>query len=95
MVEIAKQSIQVGLEQVKPWGFLGDMGQAINDFAKENGNIRRKQDLSAAFFFDTKGAKKTDLARLGHKKRNAEETFALCEARGRLRALHTSRHMPR
>ena len=22
---------------MKPWGFLGDMGQAINDFARENG----------------------------------------------------------
>ena len=37
LVEIAKQSIEVGLEQVKPWGFLGDMGQAINDFVRENG----------------------------------------------------------
>ena len=35
LVEIAKQSIEVGLEQVKPWGFLGDMGQAINDFVRE------------------------------------------------------------
>lgn len=37
LVEITKQSIGVGLQQVKPWGFLGDMGQAISDFAKENG----------------------------------------------------------
>ena len=37
LVEIAKKSIEVGLEQVKPWGFLGDMGQAINDFVRENG----------------------------------------------------------
>ncbi|MBQ8232321.1 MAG: methionyl aminopeptidase [Lachnospiraceae bacterium] len=37
LVEKARECIQVGLEQVKPWGFLGDMGQAINDFAKENG----------------------------------------------------------
>ena len=34
---MAKQSINVGLRQVRPWGFLGDMGQAIHDFAKENG----------------------------------------------------------
>ena len=27
----------LGLEQVKPWGYLGDMGQAVNDHAKENG----------------------------------------------------------
>ena len=37
LVEVTKQAIQVGLDQVKPWGYLGDVGQAINDFAKENG----------------------------------------------------------
>lgn len=37
LVDIAKKSLDVGLEQVKPWNFLGDMGQAINDFIKENG----------------------------------------------------------
>ncbi|MDE7298458.1 MAG: methionyl aminopeptidase, partial [Lachnospiraceae bacterium] len=37
LVDITEQSLQVGLSQVKPWGFLGDMGQAINDFAKERG----------------------------------------------------------
>ena len=34
---MAKQSLEVGLEQVKPWGFLGDMGQAIHDFVRKNG----------------------------------------------------------
>lgn len=37
LVEISKQCLAVGLKQVKPWGFLGDVGQAINDFARENG----------------------------------------------------------
>lgn len=37
LVEIAHQCLDVGLTQVKPWNFLGDMAQAINDFAKENG----------------------------------------------------------
>ena len=37
LVEITKQAVEIGLEQVKPWNFLGDMGQAINDFAKANG----------------------------------------------------------
>lgn len=37
LVDVTEQSLQVGLSQVKPWGFLGDMGQAINDFAKKNG----------------------------------------------------------
>ncbi len=27
----------MGLEQVKPWNFLGDMAQAINDYARQNG----------------------------------------------------------
>ena len=37
LVEVTKQAIQVGLDQVKPWKFLGDMGSAIHAFAKENG----------------------------------------------------------
>ncbi len=37
LVEKTRESIYVGLEHVKPWGFLGDMGQAISDFARENG----------------------------------------------------------
>ena len=37
LVEVAKRSIEIGLEQVKPWGFLGDMGQAINDYVTANG----------------------------------------------------------
>lgn len=37
LVDVAKESLSVGLKQVKPWGFLGDMGQAIHDFVKENG----------------------------------------------------------
>lgn len=37
LVEVTKESLNVGLSQVKPWGFLGDMGQAIHDFARENG----------------------------------------------------------
>ena len=37
LVEITKQSVYLGLEQVKPWGHLGDIGQVINDLAKANG----------------------------------------------------------
>ena len=37
LVEIAKECLAVGLAEVKPWKFLGDMGQAINDFAKSHG----------------------------------------------------------
>ena len=37
LVEVAHKSLEVGLSAVKPWGFLGDMGQAINDYVKSNG----------------------------------------------------------
>ena len=37
LVQVAKECVQLGLEQVKPWGFLGDMGQAVNDHARKNG----------------------------------------------------------
>lgn len=37
LVEVTKECITLGLEQVKPWNFLGDMGQAIHDHAKKNG----------------------------------------------------------
>lgn len=37
LVEVTKKAMELGLEQVKPWGFLGDMGQVINDYATANG----------------------------------------------------------
>lgn len=37
LVRVAKECIDLGLEQVKPWNFLGDMAQVINDHAKANG----------------------------------------------------------
>ncbi len=37
LVEDVKESIKVGLEKVKPWHCLGDMGNAINMFCKERG----------------------------------------------------------
>lgn len=37
LVEVTKEAIQVGLDMVKPWTPLGDMGNAINEFAKKNG----------------------------------------------------------
>lgn len=36
LVKVAKKSIEVGLSKVKAWNFLGDMGQAINDFVRAN-----------------------------------------------------------
>lgn len=37
LVKITKECIEKGLEQVKPWGFLGDMGQAVHEHALKNG----------------------------------------------------------
>ena len=37
LVRVAKECVELGLAQVKPWGFLGDMAQAVNDHAKANG----------------------------------------------------------
>ena len=37
LVEVTRECVMAGLEQVKPWGFLGDMGQAVHDNAKKHG----------------------------------------------------------
>ena len=37
LVQVAKECLDEGLKKVKPWGFLGDMGQAINDYAEAHG----------------------------------------------------------
>ena len=37
LVEAARKAIDIGLEQAKAWNFLGDIGQAINDFTESMG----------------------------------------------------------
>ena len=37
LVDVTKECVYLGLEEVKPWGFLGDMGQAVHDHAYKNG----------------------------------------------------------
>lgn len=37
LVEVTKECVEKGLSMVKPWNFLGDMAQVINDHAKANG----------------------------------------------------------
>lgn len=37
LVQVTKESVQKGLEQVRPWGYLGDVGAAVNAYCKENG----------------------------------------------------------
>ena len=36
-MEVTKECVYKGLDEVKPWGFLGDMGQAVHDHAYANG----------------------------------------------------------
>mgnify|MGYP002968793896 FL=1 len=37
LVQVTKECVEEGLKEVKPWHFLGDMGQAVHDHAYENG----------------------------------------------------------
>ncbi len=37
LVDVTKECVYKGLDAVKPWGFLGDMGQAVHDHAYANG----------------------------------------------------------
>ncbi|HWT75313.1 MAG TPA: methionyl aminopeptidase [Mobilitalea sp.] len=37
LVDATKSAVDIGLQQVRPWNFLGDMGQAVNDFARSIG----------------------------------------------------------
>lgn len=37
LVDVTKESIEVGLRALKPWGHIGDIGAAINDFCKQHG----------------------------------------------------------
>ena len=37
LVRVTKEAIQVGLDAVKPWGYLGDIGAAVNEFAQAHG----------------------------------------------------------
>lgn len=37
LVDVTRECVYKGLEEVKPWGFMGDMGQAVHDHAYNNG----------------------------------------------------------
>ena len=37
LVRVAKECVEKGLEQVKAWGFLGDMSQEVHEHAVKNG----------------------------------------------------------
>lgn len=37
LVRVTKEAVQVGLDAIKPWGHLGDIGAAVNAYAREHG----------------------------------------------------------
>ncbi|MGG7077060.1 methionyl aminopeptidase [Clostridium sardiniense] len=37
LVEVSRECLQKGIEAVKPWGFLGDIGAAVQEHAEKNG----------------------------------------------------------
>lgn len=37
LVNVAKECVELGLKEVKPWGFLGDMSHAVHTHAVQNG----------------------------------------------------------
>lgn len=37
LVKVAKECVELALKEVKPWGFMGDMGAAIMEHASANG----------------------------------------------------------
>lgn len=37
LVEVSKECLRVGIEAVKPWGFLDDIGAAVQELAAKNG----------------------------------------------------------
>lgn len=37
LVRVTKECVELGVEQVKPWGTLGDMAEAVFNHARENG----------------------------------------------------------
>ena len=37
LVKVTKECVELGLKEVKPWGFLGDIAQAVSDHAHKNG----------------------------------------------------------
>lgn len=37
LVRVAKECMEIGIEAIKPWGFLGDIGAAVDEHARKNG----------------------------------------------------------
>ena len=56
LVRVAKECLQIGMETAKPWGFVGEIGKAIEKHARKNG-YSVVRDLAGhgtglAFIFD-------------------------------------------
>ncbi len=50
LVRVTKECVEKGLEQVRPWGFLGDMSQAVHEHAEKNGYSVVKENRRARYW---------------------------------------------
>ena len=48
LVDVVKECVELGLKEVKPWGFLGDMAHAVQTHAEENGYSVVQESLHGA-----------------------------------------------
>ncbi len=37
LVQVVKDAVELGLKEVKPWGFMGDMSHAVQEYVEANG----------------------------------------------------------
>lgn len=37
LVDVTRECLELGIEAARPWGFLGDIGEAIQEYAESNG----------------------------------------------------------
>lgn len=53
LVDVTKECVQAGLDAVKPWGLMGDMGHAVHEHALANGYtvVRKSAVMASALNF--------------------------------------------
>ena len=37
LVQVTKECLEIGIKAVRPWGYVGDIGAAIQEYAHQNG----------------------------------------------------------
>ena len=63
LVQVSKECVELGLKEVKPWGFLGDIAQAVSDHAHKNGYtvVREIGGHGVGLAFHDVGRRGTDM----------------------------------